>query len=479
MNVPGMTSPAATTIDADIPPRPSCSALRLPMVFSLALVASALVSSCSGSGTNLEDGGANQDGSEIPEDHDGDGFPASQDCDDNDPEIYPGVSRDCQSACDYGIQVCLANGEWNDCTARTDCDCDSPGDTRIIDCGYCGQASQECGLDLLWDYPAVCLGEGECQAGALEEAYCDICGLRIRLCSAECTWGAWDSSACFGDCFPGAQDISTDNCELGLHRPMVCGVDCTWEPDGECTGACTELPRTGSTEFADEVCVEGGLFYMGNPDPAAPSEQTPMHLVALSPFIIGIHEVTVGRYRACVQAGFCSEPESWTDCTYYRNNSDHFPVTCVNWAQALEYCNWDGGRTLPTEAQWEKAARGPYPRELTRPWGEELTTTDHVPLSDSVYVGSYPLDVSYYGVEQMCGNVEEWVYDWLGDYSETQDPPLLDPLYPPFGDDYRGVRGESYQSTMAGHDTCVTTRYSLTWFLDPKRIGFRCARPGL
>jgi hypothetical protein len=453
----------------------------VPILLALLLVfPQAPVSAGCGGGSTVDDSDAStNDASNILGDNDGDGYPASEDCDDNDPDIYPGVSRDCQSDCDDGIQICLANGDWNDCTASTDCDCDNPGDTRLIDCGMCGQASQECGLDLIWEFPGDCVGEGECHVGESEEQPCqDRCGAATRLCSEECSWLPWDTSNCYGECTPGTQDATPSNCELGESQPLLCGTDCVWAPDGACTGACTGTPRSGTIDYSDEVCIDGGLALMGcDVDEGYPDER-PEHIIALRPFFIDVHEVTVARYRACVLAGVCSEPTSGG--TYHQSNTDDYPVTDVAWDQAMGFCAWDGGRTLPTEAQWEKAARGPYPLDVRNPWGNDPATCNHVPASDCtggpVAVWEHPLDVSYYGVEEMGGNVSEWVSDWAGEYLDSPEPPL-DPSYFPPPNGYRYARGGRYFVGIASHQDTATVRL---WY-DQERfdVGFRCARPGI
>ena len=182
-----------------------------------------------------------------------------------------------------------------------------------------------------------------------------------------------------------------------------------------------EDARCFSTEFADE---------------------TPARIIALDGFWIDRTEVTNKQYERCVDAGTCTPPTmntSYTRATYYGDSAyDDYPVIWVGWDQAADYCHWVGAR-LPTEAEWEYAARGPESRLF--PWGDtfdgtrlnycdascELGTADHSTddgYPDTAPVGSYPSGVSWCGALDMAGNVREWVSDWYGPYQggKQEDP---------------------------------------------------------
>ena len=137
---------------------------------------------------------------------------------------------------------------------------------------------------------------------------------------------------------------------------------------------------------AEFVNVPAGEFVMGSDEDYA--DEAPMHVVDLDEYWIMTTEVTNAQYLACVEAGGCTVPpanDRWNDSDYV----DH-PVTNVDWAQAAEYAAWAGGR-LPTEAEWEKAARGPD--GLIYPWGDdldELPANADAPTGDTMPVGSYP-----------------------------------------------------------------------------------------
>ena len=156
------------------------------------------------------------------------------------------------------------------------------------------------------------------------------------------------------------------------------------------------------------VYVPAGDFEMG--DNNARSEEQPAHTVYLDAYWIDQTEVTNAMYALCVADGVCNMPGSiyYEDTTY----ANH-PVVNVSWYDAEDYCTW-AGRELPTEAQWEKAARGTDGRAY--PWGEEFDCMyaqfRGCYLGTTIEVGALPAGASPYGALDMSGNVWEWVADW-------------------------------------------------------------------
>jgi len=141
--------------------------------------------------------------------------------------------------------------------------------------------------------------------------------------------------------------------------------------------------------------------------------EKPMHQVYLDDYYIDKYEVTNAQYAACVSVGKCTEPHdksSQTRPSYYGNPEfAKYPVVRVDWSQAKSYCDYMG-KQLPTEAHWEKAARGTDGR--TYPWGNGAASCNLANYSgcvgDTTAVGSYPSGASPYGVMDMAGNVWEW-----------------------------------------------------------------------
>ncbi len=173
-------------------------------------------------------------------------------------------------------------------------------------------------------------------------------------------------------------------------------------------------------------------------------DQHPERKLFLDAYYIDKHEVTIGEYKRFLEdTGFDEYPANWVEGSP-PEGMDDFPVTHITWSEALTYALWAGKR-LPTEEQWEKAARGP--NGSLYPWGNEYekgqANIDIEATRAVAAVGSFPKDVSPYGALDMAGNVMEWTSDWYQAYpgSEYKDPR--------FGMNFRVLRGSSFQK--AGH----------------------------
>ena len=209
------------------------------------------------------------------------------------------------------------------------------------------------------------------------------------------------------------------------------------------------------TSLNPRVLIEGGTFTMGSAD------DSPRHRVTLSAFRIQQHEVTNEEYERFDPGGGCAgEPKQ--------------PVVCVTWYESMAYAAWLGG-TLPTEAQWEFAARGEAGREY--PWGPEEPSCDRAVSgecgrSSPDTVMSRPAGATPEGVHDLAGNASEWVSDWYDNYS---DAAAVDPFGPVSGS-MRVSRGGSFNvgaNYLRGSD-----RYSSHPRYGSDLVGFRVAWPG-
>ena len=214
-------------------------------------------------------------------------------------------------------------------------------------------------------------------------------------------------------------------------------------------------------------------------------DERPEHEVYLGGYHLDIYEVTNFQYRRCVAAAACTEPTSKASRTRddYYDNPEYggFPVVGVTYEQASQYCAFAGKR-LPTEAEWEKGAKGPAPNDQTAPWGYLQEDEDWTPLCDkgnyglctpdTTLIGSYEDGISHYGLYDMTGNVMEWVADWFHT-SYYNESPSTDPTGPDSGN-YRVVRGGSW-NTGWFDGRVVRRRYAKPEQLNDG-IGIRCAR---
>jgi formylglycine-generating enzyme required for sulfatase activity len=218
------------------------------------------------------------------------------------------------------------------------------------------------------------------------------------------------------------------------------------------------------------VFVPGGEFIMGS-DEGSENEK-PVHTVGVDAFWIDQTEVTDSMYASCVEAGACSEPEEPNPLQVDAARYDAYPVIHVSWFQANDYCNWVGGR-LPTEAEWEKAARGTDSRMY--PWGDDEPTcqlANYESCFNGVStVGSYSAGASPFGALDMAGNVWEWVGDWYAeDYYIIS--PSLNPLGPEIGQ-MKILKGGSWWWSL--DITPMSSRFPAFPDEGSDEYGFRCA----
>jgi formylglycine-generating enzyme required for sulfatase activity len=254
------------------------------------------------------------------------------------------------------------------------------------------------------------------------------------------------------------------------------------------TPAPTDPPTPTAAEM---IFIPPGEFVMGNDKGSI--DEKPAHKVNLKAFLIDKYEVTNRQYAECVRAGQCQPPQklaSFTQEHYFDNPLfENYPVIYVNWSMAQNFCAWRGAR-LPTEAEWEKAARGKG--DTLFPWGDKFecsrgnfddeTQFDAFVVEggpncdgfvEAAPVGSFPSGASSYGVEDLAGNVWEWVSDW---YAENyyKNSSRNDPTGPA-GGQFHVLRGGSW--SLEPDAVRTTNRF---FFgdnnINPVFVGFRCAK---
>jgi formylglycine-generating enzyme required for sulfatase activity len=228
--------------------------------------------------------------------------------------------------------------------------------------------------------------------------------------------------------------------------------------------------KVSSKDGMTEVYIPAGEFIMGSGEDLL--SDFPKHRVYLDAYWMDKLEVTNAMYAKCFGAGVCSHPalyNTYYDVWAYRD----YPVVYVNWYQADQYCRWVG-RSLPTEAQWEKAARGTDGRRY--PWGDQLPNPRLVNfnlslIGEPVPAYRYPMGASPYGVLNMAGNVREWIADWYGEFY-YQSSPYRDPTGPATGTQ-RSLRSGSYAEDQ--QQISVYTRFKHLPDSAGLSRGFRCA----
>jgi len=246
----------------------------------------------------------------------------------------------------------------------------------------------------------------------------------------------------------------------------------------------TPQPGSMGKDGAPMMVIPEGEFLMGSNDGSA--NERPEHKVWLKSYAIDQYEVTISLYAKFLESAKSSPPPTWDDeaATIAGNR----PVVGVTWQDAEAYCKWAGKR-LPTEAEWEKAARGTDGRRF--PWGHMQPFVDIANYNRGVWVseaitlvpvtsglegmsvrhGTKEGGKSPYGLFHMAGNAAEWVADWY-DRESYQQSPARNPTGPANGDK-RVIRGGSWADVPMGIRT--TVRISAEPEFQDRTVGFRCA----
>jgi len=229
---------------------------------------------------------------------------------------------------------------------------------------------------------------------------------------------------------------------------------------GACSRKSNDAVRTSAAPRSGMISVPGGQFYLGQEKGGEPG-----HLVTVKAFETDRTEVTLASYGECVAAGKC-EPggSTWAACNWPgRSDKPQHPINCVTWEQANAYCAWNGKR-LPTEVEWEFAARGMDGRMY--PWGDAApdsqTICSNKDRTGTCPAGSSPADKSPLGLLDMAGNVKEWT-------STNEELPGGRKAYVMRGG------GWHYDGLTPTMPVRVTERESLPPSETAADVGFRCA----
>jgi formylglycine-generating enzyme required for sulfatase activity len=287
---------------------------------------------------------------------------------------------------------------------------------------------------------------------------------------------------------PGCQDDDHDGYGVGCAKGPDCNDhDATMHPgaaescnfrDDDCNGRVDDAPTcVVPPHDASRVTVPAGRFRMGSDGGAA--DERPVHAVSGPAFQIDRYEVTNARYAACLKAGKCAPPSlsGSNQRAHYFDDPGFadYPVIFVSWDQASAFCAFEGGR-LPSEAEWERAARGTdSPR--TFPWGDSPADCSKANMAgcggDTDLVGRREAGASPYGAMDMAGNVWEWTRDWY-DAGYYAHAPASDPRGPERGT-LKVMRGGCWASGESSlRTTCRKAELPATW---APNVGLRCVYP--
>jgi len=288
------------------------------------------------------------------------------------------------------------------------------------------------------------------------------------VCSSEC-----GDEIVAGDEVCDGSALGGETCQSHgyVSGTLGCLADCEGYETTNCSGM-----QGGST--LTWVSIPGGTYEMGSM--IGDSDEQPVHSVTVSGFEMTKTEVTVQQYRACVVAGACTAPPTGGSCNWNEPGYEDHPVNCVDWSQAVTFCAWAGGR-LPSEAEWEYAARSEG-QDIEYPWGDDAATCTYAVMGNGSTYGcgtgrtmaacSKPAGNTAQGLCDMAGNVWEWVEDWYHD-SYAGAPSDGSAWTGPPGS-ARVLRGGSY------YNFAVSLRVASRNYHDPSyqghSLGFRCGR---
>ncbi|MFO0601680.1 MAG: SUMF1/EgtB/PvdO family nonheme iron enzyme [Polyangiales bacterium] len=404
----------------------------------------------------------------------------------------------CGRACSPGpnqTAACAAGACTLACAAGfADCDGDAANgcevDTRTTP-AHCGACRAAC---------AVANGTPACRAGRCEVASC---------------------AAGFADCDTSAANGCETSTATSAAHCGACGVACSMTTQACAGGRCVEARSCAgrSEPGCGLIALAGGEFTMGEVAEGALLSARPLQTrITVAPFVLDATEVTVGRFRRFWADGHPAPtgpvaypvgmvtPGAVTAPTFERSSAcywqlatevppslasalDAHPINCVDWYTALAFCAWDGGR-LPTEAEWEYAARGQFGDDRPFPWGTDLPTGasgvacthaqwNDCPGEDGVGTRRVASFDATAGIFDLAGNVGEWTADVYAAYDDPRcwaRSPRADPLCADGPSEVHTGRGGTWGSSSVPTSLRGSSRYSLPATMRSSLYGFRCAR---
>ncbi len=384
----------------------------------------------------------------------------------------------------------MGQDAWVEPPECVDTDGDGYGSPASTGCTYsapdCDDTNPDVnpgGVEALYSDPVCHDGlDNDC------DGWTDVADLYCNVCSDTDGDGYGDpaSHGCIhpeADCDDSSSAINPQGVEAPFEDP-VCSDGADNDCDGEIDGG-----DNGCSEPGDMAVIPGGCFNMGDAFSEGSTDERPAHNVCITGFEMDLHEVTNAEYVACVTDGHCAMPSeitSWTRPDYFGEPGyASYPVIFVDWNKANAYCEWAGKR-LPSEAEWEYAARGGQAGNRY-PWGDVVNCgnanygryVDTDPCysylghaNDTQQVQSYA--PNGYGLYDMAGNVFEWVADYFGSTYYASSP-VNDPPGPATGG-LRVYRGGSWY--QASGFLRVADRNNILPNSEDFSLGFRCARGG-
>lgn len=268
---------------------------------------------------------------------------------------------------------------------------------------------------------------------------------------------------------------------------VMTGVICLGAAEPQHSKVGPDVPSVGARQGLDGgpmVLIPAGSFTMGSDD--GPQNERPTHTVTLDDYYIDRYEVTLSLYRKFLEGGKHDAPPTWEDEA--STSVGDRPAIGIRWESAATYCRWAGKR-LPTEAEWEKAARGTDGRRY--PWGEMQPFVDIANYNRGIWVseaitlmavtgGLEGMSVRHglkeggkspFGVSHMAGNAAEWVADWY-ERDSYRKSPERNPSGPMTGEK-RVLRGGSWADVLSA--LRAAARFSAEPNSEDRTIGFRCA----